>query len=91
VHPVIVLQLLILLMLANGTPVIAKKMVVGSFAMAGGLFSSFCKRRLGLPSKQPGERSRPGSEIAVAAPRLPRSAGIDGRLHRGRSRDVRHL
>ena len=37
-------------MLANGTPVIAKKMVVGSFAMAGGLFSSFCKRRLGLPS-----------------------------------------
>ena len=102
-HPVVVLQLLILLMLANGTPVIAKKMlggrysypldgdlafadgrpvfgrsktirgvalavlvttvgapiiglswkiglVVGSFAMAGDLFSSFCKRRLGLPS-----------------------------------------
>ena len=102
-HPVVVLQLLILLMLANGTPVIAKKMIggyypypldgnltfadgrpvfgrsktirgvalavlvttasaslislgwrigllVGSFAMAGDLFSSFCKRRLGLPS-----------------------------------------
>jgi CDP-diglyceride synthetase len=102
-HPVIVLQLLILLMLANGTPVIAKKvlggyysypldgnltfadrqpvfgrsktirgillavlvttasaaiiglgwktgLLVGSFAMAGDLFSSFCKRRLGLPS-----------------------------------------
>ena len=101
-HPVIVLQFLILLMLANGTPVIAKKilgsryiypldchltlpdgrpvfgrsktirgvalavlvttasapiiglswkigLVVGSFAMAGDLFSSFCKRRLGLP------------------------------------------
>src|SRR5271169_156482 len=102
-HPGIVLQLLILLMLANGTPVIAKKilddrysypvdgnltfadgrpvfgrsktlrgillavmvttagapiiglcwktgLLVGSFAMAGDLFSSFCKRRLGLPS-----------------------------------------
>ena len=102
-HPVIVLQVLILLMLANGTPVIAKKMLgggysypldgnltfadgrpvfgrsktirgvvlavpvttasalligldwrigllVGSFAMAGDLFSSFCKRRLGMPS-----------------------------------------
>jgi CDP-diglyceride synthetase len=102
-HPVVVLQLLILLILANGTPVIAKKMagghysypldgnltfadgrpvlgrsktirgvvlavlvttagasliglgwkiglLVGSFAMAGDLFSSFCKRRLGLPS-----------------------------------------
>jgi CDP-2,3-bis-(O-geranylgeranyl)-sn-glycerol synthase len=102
-HPVVALQLLILLMLANGTPVIAKKMLgghyshpldgnltfadgrpvfgrsktirgillavavttagapliglgwsigllVGSFAMAGDLFSSFCKRRLGLPS-----------------------------------------
>src|SRR5260370_1668993 len=102
-HPVGVLQLLILLMLANGTPVIAKKMLgarysypldgnltfadgrpvfgrsktirgvvlavlvttvgapliglgwktgllVGSFAMVGDLFSSFCKRRLGLPS-----------------------------------------
>ena len=102
-HPVVVLQLLILLMLANGTPVIAKKMfgghysypldgnltfadgrpvfgrsktirgvvlavlvttagssliglgwriglLVGSFAMAGDLLSSFCKRRLGLPS-----------------------------------------
>ena len=102
-HPVIVLQLLMLLMLANGTPVIAKKIVgghysypldghltfadgrpvfgrsktirgivlavlvttagaplvgldwrtgllVGGFAMAGDLFSSFCKRRLGLPS-----------------------------------------
>lgn len=101
-HPVIVLQLLILLMLANGTPVIVKKMLgghysypldgnltfadsrpvfgrsktlrgvalavlvttvgatviglswkvgllVGSCAMAGDLFSSFCKRRLGLP------------------------------------------
>ncbi len=100
--PVVVLQLLILLMLANGTPVIAKKvlgggysypldgnltfadgrpvfgrsktirgvalavlvttagapliglgwrigLLVGSFAMAGDLFSSFCKRRLGLP------------------------------------------
>ncbi len=102
-HPVVVLQLLILLMLANGTPVIGKKilggrysypldgnltfadgrplfgrsktirgvtlavlvatgaapiiglgwktgLLVGSFAMAGDLFSSFCKRRLGLPS-----------------------------------------
>ena len=102
-HPVVVVQLLILLMLANGTPVIAKKMVgrhysypldgnltfadgrpvlgrsktirgvvlavlvttagasliglgwktgllIGSFAMAGDVFSSFCKRRLGLPS-----------------------------------------
>ena len=102
-HPVVALQLLILLMLANGTPVIAKKMLgghyshpldgnltfadgrpifgrsktirgillavavttagapliglgwsigllVGSFAIAGDLFSSFCKRRLGLPS-----------------------------------------
>ncbi len=89
-HPVVVLQLLILLMLANGTPVIAKKVLgdrysypldgnlrfrgillavlvtaagasligfgwktgflVGSFAMAGDLFSSFCKRRIGLPS-----------------------------------------
>ena len=102
-HPVVVLQLLILLMLANGTPVIAKRMfggyysypldgnpiftdgrpifghsktirgvvlavlvttasapligldwriglLVGSFAMAGDLCSSFCKRRLGLPS-----------------------------------------
>ena len=102
-HPVVILQFLILLMLANGTPVIAKKMLgghcsypldgnltfadgrpvfgrsktirgillsvlvttvsapiiglgwktgflVGSFAMAGDLFSSFCKRRLGLPS-----------------------------------------
>src|SRR5271156_5948603 len=102
-HPVIILQLLILLMLANGAPVIAKKMfggrfsypldgnvtfadgrpvfgrsktirgvvlavlattagapiiglcwktglLVGSFAMAGDLFSSFCKRRLDLPS-----------------------------------------
>jgi CDP-diglyceride synthetase len=102
-HPVIVFQLLVLLMLANGTPVIAKKLLggrysypldgnlkladgrpvfgcsktirgvvlavlattagapliglgwetgflVGSFAMAGDLFSSFCKRRLGLQS-----------------------------------------
>ena len=102
-HPVTVLQFLILLMLANGTPVIAKKvlggrylypidghltfadgrpifgrsktirgvvlavlvttaaapligfswkigLLVGSFAMAGDLLSSFCKRRLGLPS-----------------------------------------
>jgi CDP-2,3-bis-(O-geranylgeranyl)-sn-glycerol synthase len=102
-HPIVVMQLLILLMLANGTPVIAKKvlgghcsypldgnltfadgqpvfgrsktirgvalavlvttagapfiglgwrigLLVGSFAMAGDLFSSFCKRRLGLPS-----------------------------------------
>src|ERR1700760_1249649 len=102
-HPVTVLKLLVLLMLANDTPVIAKKMfgghhsypldgdltfadgrpvfgrsktirgvvlavlvttagapliglgwriglLVGSFAMAGDLFSSFCKRRLGLPS-----------------------------------------
>ena len=102
-HPIVILQLLILLMLANGTPVIAKKMLgrhysypldgnltfadgrpvfgrsktirgielavlvtmagallgglgwrigllVGAFAMAGDLFSSFCKRRLGLPS-----------------------------------------
>ena len=102
-HPVVILQLLTLLMLANGTPVIAKKilgfhysypldgnltlpdgrpvfgrsktirgialavlvttaaapvigldwkigLLVGSFAMAGDLFSSFCKRRLGQPS-----------------------------------------
>jgi CDP-2,3-bis-(O-geranylgeranyl)-sn-glycerol synthase len=102
-HPIAVLQLLILLMLANGTPVIVKKMLgghysypldgdltfadgrpifgrsktirgialavlvtmagapligfgwrigllVGSFAMAGDLLSSFCKRRLSLPS-----------------------------------------
>jgi CDP-diglyceride synthetase len=102
-NPVVSLQFLILLMLANGTPVIAKKalgryysypldgnltfadgrpvfgrsktirgvtlavlvttaaapiiglgwrigFLVGSFAMAGDLFSSFCKRRLGLPS-----------------------------------------
>jgi CDP-2,3-bis-(O-geranylgeranyl)-sn-glycerol synthase len=102
-NPVVLLQLSILLMLANGTPLIAKKMIgdyysypldgnltfadgrpvfgrsktirgvalavlvttasasliglgwrigllVGSFAMAGDLFSSFCKRRLGLPS-----------------------------------------
>jgi CDP-2,3-bis-(O-geranylgeranyl)-sn-glycerol synthase len=102
-HPIAVLQLLILLMLANGTPVIAKKMLgghysypldgdltfadgrpifgrsktirgialavlvtmagapliglgwrigllVGSFAMGGDLLSSFCKRRVGLPS-----------------------------------------
>src|ERR1700738_1561563 len=102
-HGVVVLQLLILLMLANGTPVIAKKifarpyssppdgnppfadgrpvfgrsktirgvalamlvttagssliglgwrigLLVGSFAMAGDLLSSFCKRRRGLPS-----------------------------------------
>jgi CDP-diglyceride synthetase len=102
-HPIVIFQLLILLMLANGTPVIAKKMLgdqysypldgnltfadgrpvfgrsktirgialavlvtmagallsglgwrigllVGAFAMAGDLFSSFCKRRLGLPS-----------------------------------------
>jgi CDP-2,3-bis-(O-geranylgeranyl)-sn-glycerol synthase len=101
-HPALVLQLLILLLVANGTPVIAKKilgecclypldgnltfadrrpvfgrsktirgivvavaastacapligldwragLLVGSFAMAGDLFSSFCKRRLGLP------------------------------------------
>jgi CDP-diglyceride synthetase len=102
-HPVLGLQLLILLMLANGTPVIVKKvlgghysypldgnltfadgrpvfgrsktirgillsvlvttvsapmfglgwktgLLVGSFAMGGDLFSSFCKRRLGMPS-----------------------------------------
>jgi len=102
-HSLVVLQLLFLLMLANGTPIIAKKLlgrrysypldgslafvdgrpvlgrsktirgvvtavlvtttgaaligltwqvgtIVGSFAMAGDLFSSFCKRRLGLPS-----------------------------------------
>ena len=102
-HPVLVLQLLLLLMLANGTPVIAKKilrdrygypldgnlcfadgrpllgrsktirgvalailvttaggpliglgwetgLLVGIFAMAGDLFSSFSKRRLGRPS-----------------------------------------
>jgi CDP-diglyceride synthetase len=100
-HPGIILQLLTLLMLANGTPLIAKKvfgdrysypldgnlifvdgrpvfgrsktirgivlamvatmagasliglgwnagLLVGSFAMAGDLISSFCKRRLGL-------------------------------------------
>lgn len=102
-HSTVVLQLLFLLMLANGTPVVAKKILrgrysypldgnltladgrpvfgrsktirgvalavlattlgatliglgwqigvlVGVFAMAGDLFSSFCKRRLGLPS-----------------------------------------
>jgi CDP-diglyceride synthetase len=102
-HPIIILQLLTLLMLANGTPLIVKKLLgkrysypldgnvtfadgrpvfgrsktirgivpavlvttaaapliglswsigflVGSFAMAGDLFSSFCKRRLGLPT-----------------------------------------
>ncbi len=102
-HPILVLQLLFLLMLANGTPVIAKKilrdrcsypldghlcftdgrpllgrsktirgvvlavlvttaggpliglgweigLLVGIFAMAGDVFSSFSKRRLGLPS-----------------------------------------
>jgi CDP-2,3-bis-(O-geranylgeranyl)-sn-glycerol synthase len=102
-HPVIILQLLILLMLANGAPLVAKKLfgerysypfdgnitfadgrpvfgraktirgivlavlattaaapviglhweigiLVGGFAMAGDLFSSFCKRRLGLPT-----------------------------------------
>lgn len=102
-HPVVILQLLVLLMLANGTPLIAKKvlgerysrpldgnltfadgrpvfgrsktirgivlavlvttagaalmglgwrtgLLVGAFAMAGDLFSSFCKRRLGMPS-----------------------------------------
>src|SRR5215469_12770342 len=102
-HPFAIGQLLFLLMLANGTPVIAKKilgarysyaldcglifadgrpviggsktirgvllalvvttagapfvglgwqvgLLVGSFAMAGDLFSSFCKRRLNLPS-----------------------------------------
>jgi len=101
-QPLIILQLLILLMLANGTPVITKRilgdaysypldgnltfadgrpvfgrsktirgimlavlittagapliglgwkagLLVGSFAMAGDLFSSFCKRRIGLP------------------------------------------
>jgi CDP-archaeol synthase len=102
-HPFAIGQLLFLLMLANGTPVIAKKilgarysypldcdlafadgrpwlgrsktfrgvvlavlvttagaalvgiswevgLLVGVFAMAGDLFSSFCKRRLNLPS-----------------------------------------
>ena len=102
-HPFTIGQLLFLLILANGTPVIAKKilgarcsypldcglifadgrpvlggsktirgvllalvvtsagapfvglawqvgLLVGSFAMAGDLFSSFCKRRLNLPS-----------------------------------------
>lgn len=102
-HPFAICQLLFLLMLANGTPVIAKKLLgaryshsvdcglifgdgrpllgrsktirgvvlavlvttagapllglawkigllVGSFAMAGDLFSSFAKRRLNLPS-----------------------------------------
>ena len=102
-HPSPIGQLLFLLMLANGTPVIAKKilgarysypldcglifadgrpvlggsktfrgvllalvattagaplvglawqvgLLAGSFAMAGDLFSSFCKRRLNLPS-----------------------------------------
>jgi CDP-2,3-bis-(O-geranylgeranyl)-sn-glycerol synthase len=102
-QPVVILQLLVLLMLANGTPVIAKKILgdrysypldgnlrfvdgrplfgrsktirgvvlavvvatagaaligpgwkagalVGSFAMAGDLLSSFSKRRLNLPS-----------------------------------------
>ena len=101
-HPIVILQLSVLLLLANGTPVIAKKflgdlysypldgnltfadrrpvfgrsktirgivlavlvttagapllglgwetgLLVGSFAMAGDLFSSFCKRRLNLP------------------------------------------
>lgn len=102
-HPLAIGQLLLLLMLANGTPVIAKKvlgsrcsypldcgltfadrrpllgrsktirgvalalivtaaaapvvglawtvgLLVGGFAMAGDLLSSFCKRRLNLPS-----------------------------------------
>jgi len=102
-HSTLVLQLLFLLMLANGTPVVAKKILgrrysypldgnlaladgrplfgrsktirgvalavlvtatgasiiglawqvgalVGAFAMVGDLFSSFCKRRFGLPS-----------------------------------------
>jgi CDP-2,3-bis-(O-geranylgeranyl)-sn-glycerol synthase len=102
-HPVIIVQLLILLMLANGTPLIAKKLfgerysypldgnvtfadgrplfgrsktirgivlaglkttaaaptiglrwetglLVGGFAMAGDLFSSFCKRRFDMPT-----------------------------------------
>lgn len=102
-HPFAIGQLLFLLMLANGTPVIAKKilgdryaypldcgltladgrpllgrsktirgvvlallattagapligvdwkvgLLAGSFAMAGDLFSSFCKRRLNMPS-----------------------------------------
>jgi CDP-2,3-bis-(O-geranylgeranyl)-sn-glycerol synthase len=102
-HSLLVLQLLFLLMLANGTPVIAKRLLggrysypldgslafvdgrpvfgrsktirgvalavlvttagapliglawqagalVGGFGMAGDLFSSFCKRRIGLPS-----------------------------------------
>ena len=31
-HPVVVLQLLILLMLANGTPVIAEKMLGGDYS-----------------------------------------------------------
>ena len=102
-HSIVILQSLFLLMLANGTPVVAKKILrgrwsypldgnltladgrpvfgrsktirgvalalpatalgamliglawqigalVGAFAMAGDLFSSFCKRRFGLPS-----------------------------------------
>jgi len=102
-HSVIILQLLILLMVANGTPLIAKKLfdrrcsypldanvtfadgrpvfgysktvrgivlavlattaaasliglrwniglLIGVFAMVGDLLSSFCKRRLGLPT-----------------------------------------
>src|ERR1700756_4700482 len=129
--PVVVLQLLILLMLANGTPVIAKKvlgggysypldgnltfadgrpvfgrsktirgvalavlvttagapliglgwrigLLVGSFAMAGDLFSSFCKRRLGLPpsSRASGLDQIPEALFPLLACRNPLSLTI---------------
>jgi CDP-diglyceride synthetase len=131
-NPLVVLQLSILLMLANGTPVIAKKVVgghysypldgnltfadgrpvfgrsktirgvalavlvttasasliglgwrigllVGSFAMAGDLFSSFCKRRLGLPSssRASGLDQIPESLLPLLACR-DRFTGVDG-------------
>jgi CDP-diglyceride synthetase len=121
-HPGIVLQLLTLLMLANGTPLIAKKvfgdrysypldgnltfvdgrpvfgrsktvrgivlamlitmagapliglgwktgLLIGSFAMAGDLISSFCKRRLGLKpsSRASGLDQIPESLLPVLA------------------------
>ena len=142
-HPVVDLQLLTMLMLANGTPVIAKKMLggqysypldgnltfadgrpvfgrsktirgillsvlvttvsapiiglgwktgflVGSFAMAGDLFSSFLQTPPRSAVEQPGERSRPDSGIASAVARVPPPVGIDGRRHCGVRCDVRY-
>jgi CDP-diglyceride synthetase len=142
-NPLVVLQLSILLMLANGTPVIAKKVVgghysypldgnltfadgrpvfgrsktirgvalavlvttasasliglgwrigllVGSFAMAGDLFSSFCKRRLGLPSssRASGLDQIPESLLPLLACR-DRFTGVDGCRDCPLRRDVR--